>query len=327
MTRLPLRHPLARVLQGYGGPAEAGDLVLERLRASRPVFRFSLPGTEGGLVGKFFEGRFPPLSQDLSLAQEYRNYRFAAALGLTPESGAVPRLLGQHPGVGLGVLLEAVPGPDLDQCLGEALQGAGFETLGRRLEQLAALLVFFHTRPLPRRGVSRQPAWDYFRKLQGQLGAQGLLTPEQKEVLAAEGQAWEARFRDFADGEVLLHGDATPTNFLFPDGRAVAVDLERLRGGDRLFDLSWVAGELRHAFGWRGRDFAGSEEAIRAFFRAYLAALGADEALTHRIFALNPFYMALAELRIARNGYLSWGYRQSLVREAVRCLRHGRRLP
>ena len=124
---------------------------------------------------------------------------------------------------------------------------------------------------------------------------------------------------------MLLHGDATPTNFLSPEGRAVAVDLERLRPGDRLFDLSWVAGELRHAWGWRGRDFGESEAASECFFQSYLAALPADADLTRRIFMLNPFYMALAELRIARNSYLTFEYRRALVTEAQRCLSFGRR--
>ena len=58
----------------------------------------------------------------------------------------------------------------------------------------------------------------------------------------------------------------------------------------------------------------------------YLTAAGLDPALTHRLFSLNPFYMALAELRIARNLYLTRDYRRELVAEARRCLAHGRRL-
>src|SRR5665648_668018 len=88
-------------------------------------------------------------------------------------------------------------------------------------------------------------------------------------ALARERHAWEERFQDFPDRQVLIHGDATPTNFLFPNGRAVALDLERLRVGDRLWDLSWVAGELKHAWGWRTADFSGSEAGIRHFFRMY----------------------------------------------------------
>ena len=87
-----------------------------------------------------------------------------------------------------------------------------------------------------------------------------------------------------------------------------------------------MAGELKHAWGWRRADFSGSEAAIRHFFRMYLTAAGLDPALTCRLFSLNPFYMALAELRIARNLYLTRDYRRELVAEARRCLAHGRRL-
>jgi len=159
-----------------------------------------------------------------------------------------------------------------------------------------------------------------------QLLQAGLLTSEDRLALERERAAWEPRLQNFPDRQVLIHGDATPTNFLFPDGRAVALDLERLRGGDRLWDLSWVAGELKHAWGWRTSDFSGSEGAIRHFFRMYLTATGLDPTLTHRLSSLNPFYMALAELRIARNLYLTRDYRRELVAEARRCLAHGRRL-
>jgi len=325
MSRLSAHHPLSQVLRSYlGEPEQSEGFVLERLRASRPVFRFSASGDGTGLVGKFFVDQIPSTPQDRSLAQEYLNYLAAPAWGLN--AGVIPRLVGHAPLVRLGLLLEAVPAPDLDHFLAVAAHGSGLDTCLSKVAKLAELLAFFHTRPLPRQAVSPAPALAYFKKLQGQLQSLGLISPEEEGFLAEEGRAWEARFAAFPDCQVLLHGDATPTNFLFPDGRALAVDLERLRAGDRLFDLSWVTGELRHAWGWRGRDFAASEGAIQSFFRAYLEALPAASTLTQRIFALNPFYMALAELRIARNSYLSWEYRRALVEEARRCLTHGRRM-
>jgi hypothetical protein len=323
MNGLPAGLP--HLLLSHLGVSQEGCLQVERLRASRPVFRFSLPGNGMGLVGKFFRDQVPTTPQDRSLEQEYRNYLAAPNWGLTTAS-LIPRLVGQSPGLHLGLLLEGIPGPDLDHYLSEATQGNNWEACLQKVAKLAELLAFFHTRPLPRRPVAYEPVLAYFQKLWGQLQTLGLLSPEEVSVLVAESQAWEERLGAYPDRQVLLHGDATPTNFLFPDGRVVAVDLERLRPGDRLFDLSWVAGELRHAWGWRGRDFGESETVIQHFFRSYLDALPGDADLTQRLYAINPLYMALAELRIARNSYLSWEYRRALVDEAQRCLSCGRRL-
>jgi len=262
----------------------------------------------------------------LSLAREYDHYLRLPGLGLGNGGGLVPRLLGRWPERSLGLLLEAVPGPDLDHLLLQACLHGNPAPLFRGLEKLAQLLAFFHSRPVPADPVAPQPALAYLDKVMAQLLEAGLLTREDWQALAHERHAWEERCQDFSDRQVLIHGDATPTNFLFPNGRAVALDLERLRVGDRLWDLSWVAGELKHAWGWRSADFCGSEAAIRHFFRMYLTAAGLDPALTHRLVSLNPFYMALAELRIARNLYLTRDYRRELVAEARRCLAHGRRL-
>jgi aminoglycoside phosphotransferase len=319
---------LARALAGLMGPdafhrPPSGEVSLEPLPSSRAVYRFSFPEGKYPVVGKFFAA-FPPRSSlDQGLAQEYDNYLLAPSLGLGED--AVPRLIGRRPEAGLGLLLEAVPGPDLDGLLVRAVAGdAG--PLQRGLARLAELLALFHSRPLPEAPVPPYPALAYLDKLQRQLGEMGLLHPEERRGLAEEGRTWEGRLAEFPDHLVLVHGDATPTNFLFPDGRAVALDLERLRLADRLWDLSWVAGELKHAWGWRAGNFPAAEGAIHHFFRAYLEAVLAEPALARRLYHLNPFYMALAELRIARNAYLAWDYRRELVAEARRCLAWGRRL-
>jgi aminoglycoside phosphotransferase len=330
VTRLPAGGPLARAL-GELLPGAAlgtgGEIILEPLPSgSRPVYRFT-SGQRGPLaVGKLLWTYPPQTAADQGLLREYANYLGAPAWGLNHDSGLIPRLLGRRSQAGLGLLLENLGGPDLDHFLLRACMQGETEALHRALENLAELLAFFHTRPVPPIPVSPQAALEYLDKLGRQLQGLGLLSPEDKGALEEEKIAWESRFHDFGDRQVLIHGDATPTNFLFPDGGAVALDLERLRLDDRLWDLSWVAGELKHAWGWRTHDLAGGERAIRHFFGAYLAALPPDAALAHRLYCLNPFYLALAELRIARNAYLSWDYRRALVAEARACLAWGRRL-
>jgi aminoglycoside phosphotransferase len=331
MTQLPPNHPLARGLQELLGPEVLPQtppeaVSWESLPSSRQVWRFTFPAEKFAVVGKFFSSCPPQTPSDLSLAQEYAHYLGAPALGLNHGAGVIPKLLGRLPGLSLGLLLEAVPGPDLDHLLARAITGDAVPALLQALANLAQLLVFFHKRQVPAAPVSPAPALAYFDKLRQQLLAAAILTPEDLQALARERDFWEKRLAAFPDQQVLVHGDATPTNFLFPDGRAVALDLERLRVADRLWDLSWVAGELKHAYGWRGGHPAAAEGPISHFFRAYLAALPAGEALARRLYCLNPFYMALAELRIARNAYLSRAYRRELVAEARRCLAGGRRL-
>jgi len=331
MNPLAPTDPLARALRRLvetetGFRPEAGEVGVEPLPSSRQVRRFTFPGRDYAVVGKFFSAYPPRVSPDLSLAREYDHYRRLPALGLGNGDGLAPRLLGRCPEKSLGLLLEAVPGPDLDHLLLQACLHGDPAPLFRGLEKLAQLLAFFHSRPVKALPVSPEPALAYLDKVMTQLLEAGFLTREDWQTLAHEGQAWEKRCQDFSDCQVLIHGDATSTNFLFPNRRAVALDLERLGHGDRLWDLSWVAGELRHAWGWRTAHFGGSEATIGHFFRIYLTAAGPDAALTRRLFSLNPFYMALAELRIARNLYLSHDYRRELVAEARRCLAHGRRL-
>jgi aminoglycoside phosphotransferase len=330
MKPLPPSDPLAQALrqlvetEGISGSL-AGEVYVESLPSSRQVLRFTLPGGKA-VVGKFFSAYPPQASADLSLIQEYNNYRRLPDLGLTPGQGLVPRLLGRWPQGSLGLLLEAVPGPDLDNLIQRACLHGDPAPLERGLEKLAHLLAMFHTRPVQALTVEPAPALAYLDKVMGQLQAAGLLTREDWQALTSERTLWETRFRDFADWQVLVHGDATPTNFLFPDGRALALDLEKLKADDRLWDLSWIAGELKNAWGWRLRNWDGAEAAIGHFFRAYLAAADFAPTLTHRLYSLNPFYMALAELRIARNLYLTIDYRRELVAEARRCLTGGRGL-
>jgi Ser/Thr protein kinase RdoA (MazF antagonist) len=278
------------------------------------------------VVGKFFHAYPPASSQDRGVVREYDHYLWASRLGLDGGTGLIPRLLGRNPPLRLGLLLEAVPGPDLDHLLVQACCRGVNQALYSALVNLAGLLARFHTRPLAPADPSLSEGMQYLDKLRRQLREAGLLSGEDQAHLAAEREEWALRLSRFPDGRVVLHGDATPTNFLFPNGRAVALDLERMRLGDRLFDLSWVAGEIKHAWGWRTGNWQGAEDAIRRFFAAYLAAVPPNPALARRLHFLNPFYMALAELRIARNSYLSWEYRRELVAEARRCLAGGRKL-
>lgn len=319
MTILPPEHPLTRHCRrvlAAGGISPPDELLVTRLPGSRPVFRFSSPTGTPLLVGKFFATAAQATARDRALSMEWQHYREAPRWGRL--AGRLPRVWEPAPELKLGLLLEYVPAPTLDEFLARGRDSApSAAALRDRLERLARLLAWFHTRPVPPAPVSLLPAFLYLEKLRGQLQAHGLLEPAGNRLLTEVPTAWEEHCDAFPDREVLLHGDATPTNFLFPDGGAVAVDLERLRLGDRLFDLGWVAGELMHAFSWRFRDPAAAGPFVEAFFGAYQDAVRSEAHLAGRLARLGPFYLALALLRIARNAYLAWDYRRWLVEEAL----------
>ena len=72
------------------------------------------------------------------------------------------------------------------------------------------------------------------------------------------------------DQQVWLHGDATPANFLFGRGMDVAaIDLERMKRGDRMFDVGRIAGELQHSFMAATGDKARAEPFIGHFLWEY----------------------------------------------------------
>lgn len=326
MTRLPPEHPLTRHCRrvlAAGGLFPPDELLVTRLPGSRPVFSFSSPAGTPLLVGKFFAAVPPATPQDRALAAEWQHYRQAPRWGCP--AGRLPRVWEPAPELQLGLLLEYVPGPTLDDFLARSRDSeTAALALRESLERLAQLLAWFHSRPVPPAPVSPLPAFLYLEKLSGQLLEHGLLDPAGGRFLAGAHTAWEKRFAARPDRQVLLHGDATPTNFLFPDGGAVAVDLERLRPGDRLFDLGWVAGELRHAFAWRFQDPAAAGPFITVFIGAYREAVAGAADLCERLERLTPLYQALALLRVARNAYLAWDYRRYLVEAGLSLLASSR---
>jgi Ser/Thr protein kinase RdoA (MazF antagonist) len=119
------------------------------------------------------------------------------------------------------------------------------------------------------------------------------------------------------DEQVWLHGDATPANFLFGHGMDVAaIDLERMKRGDRMFDVGRIAGELQHSFMAGTGDKARAEPFIGHFLWEYCGHFPDQESAFQSITLRLPFYMAVNLLRIARNGYISPDYGARLVSEA-----------
>lgn len=295
---------------------------VSRMRATNLVYGYVEEATGASLIGKFYTQLKPYKAERLKM--ELANLSMARAIGLVMPPNSVVRPLGSDPRTGLGLLMEFVQGRDLDHYVRRAVNEGRDARLMQRLGELAGFLAELHIRTDSFAAVDIDPHADYFDKVVDKLVRRGLVDKKTRSRLMRLKDKWTARSVMRADHEVMLHGDATPTNFIFPAGAGVvAIDLERMRAGDRMFDVGMICGELKHAYMWMTGDRFASEPFIGHFLREYAARFGADEDFFRELTARNPFYMGLTELRIARNDWLDYGHRKRLVSEAIRCLTHG----
>ncbi len=305
---------------------------VERLSSHRRVYRYREAHTRRAVVGKFFDTEDRDEGKLRRIKSEYRNLIRLRYLGFNTHPHYVVNPLCREERIGLAVAEEFVGGRDLDHYLRRAAWDGEAAALQEALGALADFLHRLHSKSAGHHAASGprtarlDDAAAYFARVVAKLQRQGLLTPDRASEHLRLRDRWLQRSRMTA-GAVTVHGDATPTNFLFPNRHGVvAIDLERMKDADRVYDVGMVCGELKHAFLWRTGRLDASEPFIRGFLRQYARHFPAPDSAFWTITRRVPFYMALTELRIARNPWLDWEYRRGLVGEARKCLTWGLRL-
>lgn len=290
----------------------------------RMVYRYTEEKTRLAIIGKFFrigdeqEERVSRKKGEFDNLMRIRGYGFDCA------PNYIVRPIGRDERIGLALIEEFVQGRDLDSFLKAAAWRDGGEELRDALSRLASFLFALHSRTETDCVVELEPVSRYFRKVVDKLLRQRVIVDDEHHTLLGLRDRWLALNLIQTARAVIIHGDATPTNFLFTEGGdVVAIDLERMRNCDGLYDVGMVCGELKHSFLWRRGDCRQAEGFIHHFLRCYADHCRDRDRAFRDITAKNPFYMALTELRIARNDYLDWGYRKRLACEAIECLRWG----
>lgn len=301
---------------------------MHALHHNRVVVRYTERHSGAQVVCKFFSRKPPQNPQQQPdhfnrvMNREVDNLCRLWQLGFDRPPYRVVQPLATYPAPLYVLAEEYVAGPRLDDFLKGALWGGDEEQLYGRLTDLAAFLAQLHNRTETKHQANPQVGLDYLDKILQQL--------LQKQVISAQQAARLERIRDQWAGadlldtapEVVIHGDATPVNFVFPaQGEVVAMDLERLRSGDALADVGCVAAELRHAFFLNtGNPYAG-EPFIRHFYARYAERRCPGSQNFETMTGRGRFWMGVTELRICRNDWLDLPYRQQLAEEAERCLR------
>ena len=304
-------------------PPPYGKIEIRRLSYQKPVYLFRERTKKIKVVGKLLESGFTPLEEAWRwVEKEYFNLKLLREeFGMNNGSYRVVTPLGKNKGRYALLVTEMAPGKILDYYIAKAIYEHQFNRLFDKLSYLARFFVKLHRKSERDRQVSPDLPQQYLGKLLHSL-SQGPLTSTKRNEIEKYAATWWDKNDLFGDNEVIVHGDATPTNFFFQHQEVIGIDVDKVKRADRCWDLGFIAAELKHHFMWRTGDGWAAEPYIGHFLWEY-AVNYADEQFFYTITRRIPLYMSLGLLRIARNTWLDEPYRENLLREAKRCLKYG----
>lgn len=197
--------------------------------------------------------------------------------------GCTPRLLGQHPGLGVLAMDYLEPA---DHPLWKAqLRGGHVDAATARA--VARVLVRIHAWSAARPGLAAQFATDdlfFDLRLEPYL----LATAARHPALADALERLVAQTK--AHRVALVHGDVSPKNILVGPHGPVLLDAECAWWGDPAFDLAFCLNHLLLKCLWRPTSAGALLDAFDAFAKIYLAGVDWEprDALEARAAALLP---------------------------------------
>ena len=311
-----LRH---EIFPQLGSDCSEGIRVFQT-NGSNAVYIYEDRKTAQCVVGKFF---YSERNTDWELAQrrldrEYKNIKaFSSYLG---ENHYVAKVLGRNDSLNCLLVVEYCTGTPLDRIILESINTGNSGLLREKLTALADFLATVHNRSAGSEKVDVNETCRYYEGIVDNLKHQ--LSEGDTAWFLELGKRWRNDPVMWEDNRVLVHGDATPSNFFFGDGMyVISFDMERVRIADRCFDVGRIAGELHHFFMRTvGNRFA-AEEFVGHFLWEYACRFPDREAAFNAITRRIPFYMGTTLLRIARNSYLEHDYRRALIDAGENCLR------
>jgi len=316
-----LRYDILPQLGVNGSPP---DFRVYGLPASNHVYLYEDRRSRTRLIGKFFGGisNRSPETAFLRMEREFNNLNHLRSIGFTGYPHYVARPLGRNSSLDCVLVEEFCYGTPLTDFIVKAIREGAREPLFQKLTALAYFLATLHNRTAFGDRVDFNKDCSYFDRIMDQLKNWGHIGWDEAQELYWLKDRWREKGCMWEDNQVLVHGDVTPTNILFGDGLwVIAIDLERMKRADRVFDVGRVAGEIKHFFMQHTGDHLRAEPFIGHFLWEYACHFpdrdSAFASITRRV----PFYMGLTLLRIARNAWINGNYRRQLLDEAKRTLR------
>lgn len=301
----------------------APDFRVYQLQASNRVFLYKDRRSNARVIGKYFISPDRPTEVTCyRMEREFQNLSYLRSLGFAGYPHYIARPLGRNGYLGCLLVVEYCYGTSFNDVIVRAIQEGARDLLFQKLAALAYFLATLHNRTGKGVPVDFGKESTYFEEIAQQLRGWRHIGREESRELLRLRDRWRDRGCMWKDQQVMVHGDLTPTNILFGDGPwVIALDLERMKATDRVFDLGRVAAELKHFFLIYTENGEAAEPFIGHFLWEYATHFpdqqSAFAAVTRRL----PFYMALTEIRIARNSWITDRHRRRLLDEAKRTLR------
>lgn len=325
--RLPDDDPLTGYIRQEFWDLPAPAAAWETARLSHAVFLYREPNLGWCIAAKFYTIKTGEAAERYAAQEARLTTQAVEALGAAA-GFHVPRPLGAWRGV---LFLEYMDGITLEDTI--AIRRSRPGSLLPALERTAGLLAALHANTLQADVLPEfEPEAEKAVKFVRELSEYGVL---QDDPLACEGLerllgAWAGRPEMLRYTPCLNHGDATPSNFVFPTGSPVkggegaafqlaAIDWERARLSDPAFDLGRLMAEVMHSIHAHGGSPAEALPFARHIAEAYLRA-APDRRKVEDILYRARFYQAASTLRIARNGWISREVRLGMVAQAYSLL-------
>lgn len=332
LGRLPEGDPLHGYLQHdiqpqLGNASTGSKYRVFRLNGSNDVYRYEDRESGTNVVGKFFlsSRKQDAVKAESRLTREFDNLCMMRDYGLTGHCHSVVKPLGRNYSMNALLVTECCEGQLLSEVILATIRTGDHDRLYQKLTALAYFLADFHNRTATGIGVDFHEDCHYMDRLIAKLLAIdtfGTFGGADAQELYWLRDQWRNQPRMWLDQKVMVHGDATPENFMFGDGlEVVAFDLERSKRADRVFDTGRIAGELKHFFMRATGNRDAADPFIGHFLWEYACHFPDRDSAFQSITGRTPFYMGITLLRIARNNWIAAEYRQRLIREAKECLR------
>jgi len=292
----------------------SADYRVFKMNGSNDVYLYEERSTNTKFIGKFF-------ASSGHMEREYNNLGMMRNFGFDSGPHYIARPLGRNPYINDLLVTEYCQGELLSDVINNAIQNHNYGHLYYRLTGLAYFLSKFHNRTAENVNVDFADTSYYMDMLINRLRNQQLIDQGEADWFYYLRNRWHDYPSMWEDRQVIVHGDATPENFLFGDGlNVMSYDLERLRHADRVYDVGRIAAELGHFFMLNTNNRYRAEPFIGHFLWEYSCHFPDRENTFRAISKRVPYYMGINFLRIARNSWLTWDYSKKLIYEAKQCL-------